>query len=199
MDASIAIFASTSRAPQARGYNTAAENILKIFYHGTVDVLPPVLGSRHEKIQNSLSASQFARRPVLRSARSNRARAPHSSRAASFLGGCYPPPASPAKGVRLRCREAGLNCGRKSGAREAAVEPNSRRRRRQKIVQIWIATNNATRYEFVEDRISDPVTRRISVCPSSRDAATSRASSSPEPPRQPATTRPRIERARAFC
>jgi hypothetical protein len=118
MDASIAIFASTSRAPQARGYNTAAENIFKIFYHGTVYVLPPVLGSRHEKIQSSLSASQFAGCPLLRPPGSNRARTPHSSGAASFPGGCYPSAAPPTKGVRVHCREAGLIVGtRRRGVR----------------------------------------------------------------------------------
>src|SRR5205085_7253917 len=62
-DALIVMAVSTSRAPQGRAYRRP-ENILEIFYHGTVDVLPPVLESRHEKIQNSLSATPSPRRSV---------------------------------------------------------------------------------------------------------------------------------------
>src|SRR2546423_10354721 len=102
-----------SRAPQGRGYRSGyssrqPKNILKIFYHGTVDVLPPVLGSRHEKIQNSLSAPPSARRSLLGPARSDRARPAHPARLASFPGGCFPRPAPSTKGVRIYRRETPL-------------------------------------------------------------------------------------------
>src|SRR5881398_1706572 len=88
--------------------------IFIIFYHGTVDVLPPVLGLRHEKIQNSLSAPPSSRCSLFSPARSNRTRAPHSAGTASFPGGCSPAAAAPAEGVRIYRGSAFLNFRRES-------------------------------------------------------------------------------------
>src|SRR5436190_19893666 len=93
-----------------RGYGRGGtEIILKFFYHWTVHVLPPVLGLRHEKIQNSLSAPQSARCSLLRPARSNGARPSHPARPASLLI-CRrrPAAADAAKGVRFHHRQEGL-------------------------------------------------------------------------------------------
>src|SRR4051794_17718054 len=82
--------------------------IFIIFYHRTVDVLPPVLGSRHEKLQDPLSTPPFARHSILGPARSHRTWPANPARPASFPGGCFPHPASSAKGVRIQRGQARL-------------------------------------------------------------------------------------------
>src|SRR2546423_130394 len=109
-----------SRAPQGRGYRRPRK-IFIIFYHGTVDVLPPVLGSRHEKIQNSLRPPPSPRRSLLGPARSDRARPAHPARLASFPGGCFPRPAPSTKGVRIYRRETRLIVRREILQRPAMV------------------------------------------------------------------------------